>query len=217
MTEPIPSEGNRFSVSKSWANVKDMNPYLLVGILIAVGGVVWWYYFHKSSNSSGSSDSSDSDDWGKRAHDLLISRGYKTSDVNSAINHYLNGGALSPQDLTLISVAIRALGTPDIPNDSPSVIPANPWNSPGPSQPSGTTASTSDTPAQDAGQSISYWYVVSAGIGWTSTYRGISQQFYNSTSYASKILLANPNVNVPTVYGQIPIGTTIKVPRTVPV
>lgn len=68
---------------------------------------------------------------------------------------------------------------------------------------------TSYTDAQD---STAYWYVPVAPAGWSSTFGGISQQFYGSTARGQELQSLNPNLQT-TTYGKLPVGAMIKVPR----
>jgi hypothetical protein len=65
----------------------------------------------------------------------------------------------------------------------------------------------------DAADVTSYWYVPVAPAGWSSTFGGISQQFYGNTARAQELQTLNPNLQK-TTYGKLPVGAMIKVPRT---
>lgn len=198
------------AVSGAWAGVQSMPRWQIITIVLVIVGGVYYYYVHRAAATAQATDPANT--WENSARSLLLSRGYPSSEVDSALNHYLHGGAMSPGDITLISVAIRALGTPDVPSTAPANTPANPWNAPGPSAPTANNVSSS-APSNNI-QAQTYWYVQSVGVGWTSTFNGIATQFYGDQSLATQVMSQNPGVTS-SVYAKIPVGIRIKVPRTV--
>lgn len=115
------------------------------------------------------------------------------------------------------ATAATATATPASPTpDNASAAPTDTTSNIPPSS-LGTTGGFTTDPAT-AGQIVytdqptAYWYVVSLGYGWSSTLRGISQQFYGDTSHADVLLQLNPGTTAST-YARIAPGVKIKVPR----
>lgn len=167
-------------------------------LMLIVGGaglLTWWII---KDYKSGTTDS-----WTDRATALLTSRGYTHAQISIALNHYFQGG-MTTQDQEIIAEAIRALGTPDLPNITTGVHPSSPVN------PTGTYNSTTPITTTNGG----YWYVVSMGVGWSSSFRGLAQQFYGDANKGTIIQQANPGITSAD-YQRIPVGTSIKIPRSV--
>jgi len=237
MTQPTPSGGS--VVSRAYNGVRGLDTRYLILIVIA-GGVLAWYLLKDNSDDSdadnssnggpkgdGSSYSKQSANWADKARKLLLSQGYSQYDVNSALKHYLRGGQMTPQDSTLIGVAVGRLGIPGVGSGSdPSYDVSSPTTNPGPATPSsgisngynsGVGNYTNEQDANSATQTQTgqtYWYVPSLGYGTTATYRGLALMYYGDSNLAPAIQAANPN-GPSTVYGQIPPGTITKVPRSV--
>ena len=206
------------TVSSAWRGIQGMNRWALLGIVAIILLLIWYFYWHRqeASTKETSNDnkygkgSDSSNDWETRARALLTARGYPADQINSAMQHYLHGGRMSTQDQSLVSVAIRTLGTPDIPNPTPNNKPENPWTNPGPAVPSaGNDSSSSSGKLSDDNQQA-FVYVQSTGFGWTSSLRGIAAQMYGSANYASYLLQYNPTIT--SVSDRIPIGTKVTVP-----
>lgn len=233
MTQPTPSGGS--VVSNAYNGVRELDTRWLIAIVVA-GGLLAWYFLKDNSDSDDSSNSSnggpkgdgssynkESSDWAKKAKALLLSQGYSQYDVNSAIRHYLRGGQMTPEDTTLVGIAVSRLGIPGVGSGSdPSYTVTSPSTNPGPAAPRASTQSQYDggtgnaTNEQSVGAQTgqTYWNVPSLGFGPTSTYRGLALMYYGTANLAPAIQAANPN-GPSTVYGQIPPGTITKVPRTV--
>lgn len=222
--EPGPSLGE--SLRGGWDTVTSAPRWVLVtGAVVIVGGGVYLYY--RSTQQTGGKSDPGNKTWRQQATDLLISRGYNPSQVQAAMSHYFDGGALSPQDSALISTAIMSLGYPDTPGESPDYATSNPVTDPGPGAPSGSNVSSStggvgnsgtpdyqqnaDTTTTTSG-GTGNWYVISMGFGWSSTLRGIAANFYGNPSLGTKLLAYNPTLS--TDFDKIPPGTRVTVPRT---
>ena len=237
MTQPTPSGGS--VVSNAWTGVRSLDTRWLIAIVV-VGGVLAWYLLKDNVDSSdtdnssnggpkgdGSSYNTETNDWASKAKALLLSQGYSQSDVNSALKHYLRGGQMTPEDTTLIGIAVSRLGIPGVGSGSdPSYAVSSPNTNPGPGAPqagvsngynSGVGNATNEQDVNSATNSQTgqtYWLVPSLGFGPTATYRGLAATYYGDSNLAPSIQAANPN-GPNTVYGQIPPGTITKVPRTV--
>jgi hypothetical protein len=156
---------------------------------------MWWLYRAASGPQNQT--------WTEQAIESLTAQGYNRTDIDTAIDHYLHGG-MTAKDAQIISAAIASVGTPDMPN-----VPTDQVVTPATGvSPNSGVADATDSP------DIMYWYVVSTGVGWTSSFSGIAQQFYGDSGKGSIIQQLNPNVST-TTYGRIPPGVRIKVPRSI--
>lgn len=144
---------------------------------------------------------------------LLTEDGYPPDDINSALQHYLHSGVMTPTDVAIIAVAIRRLGLPPSPSDG--AAPASSGSSVDGGPPTaggGGPGSGADMPPAQG-----YWYVVAAPVGWSATFRGIAQQFYGDGTRGSYLMQVNPDVRVASAHAQIPTGTRVRVPRSLTV
>lgn len=237
MTQPTPSGGS--VVSRAYDGVRTLDTRWLILIVVAGGVLTWWMLKDTGSTGStdngsnggpkgdGSSYSKETGDWAGKARSLLLSQGYSQYDVNAALKHYLRGGQMTPEDTTLIGIAVSRLGIPGVGSGSdPSYAVSSPNTNPGPGAPSsglsngynsGVGNATNEQSVNAANENQTgqtYWYVPSMGFGPTATYRGLAAMYYGNMNLAPAIEAANPN-GPSTVYGQIPPGTITKVPRTV--
>lgn len=224
MTTPEPqSDGMLSGVMES---VREMPRWLLVTVVVG-GGVLAWYLIRatKSDDVPSESDTRDASAdavaaWRERARQLLTSRGYSYTEINSALRHYLDGGTMTPQDITIIGVAIRELGVPGLEDNDPSYSVSSPQTLPGPGAPHAsnlgdTTGGEGNYTGQYADSTEqTYWYVPSLGFGPTSTMRGLAVAYYGDESYAPLVLQTNPGI-VASIYDRIPTGTIVRVPRSV--
>lgn len=194
MTSPTPQTGSFSDVVNT---VREAPRWLIVSVVIVGGVLAWWLI---SGRSRPDTTEADYGDWRSRAIELLVERGYYRPTAEKAVDAYLNGGFMGPEDITLITIVMRALGTPDIPNRTSG---------------GGNTSlpDISTLPVDSGGDSVSYWYVQAAPAGWSSTFNGIALQFYGNTSRATLLQEINPNLST-TTYGKIPAGSRVKVPRT---
>jgi hypothetical protein len=167
---------------------------MLVAIAGAAGLLTWWLLKDVGSSNNTTSNKT----WNNNAVDYLTQRGYSTSQAQSAVNAYTSGQQLSQQQVSLVSEAVAAVGTPDMPTNTTPVVP------------SGSGATTAPTESADNASGV--WKVTSMGVGWTSTFRGIAQQFYGDPSDSSYISSVNPGVT-PSDFSMIPAGTVVSVPR----
>jgi hypothetical protein len=199
-----PAQG---SIGRSIDTFRTLPRWAMVGIVI-VGGLVGWYVYRAASSANTASPT-----WEQNARDLLTSRGYDPVDIESALSHYQGGGQMSAQDLALIAEVIRAIGTPDMPSAGATSDVTNP----SPVVPSGgVTTDPSTIPTIPDTSENGYWYVVSLGFGWSSSLRGISQQFYGDTTHATMLLQLNPGTTS-SEFARIQPGVRIKVPRSLTV
>lgn len=205
---PVPQpQGN--SATRVIGVFRELPRWAMIAV-VAAGGLVGWYVY-KAATSANTVPPT----WEQQARDLLTSRGYDPIDIESALNHYQGGDTMSPQDLTLMAEVIRAIGTPDMPT-SPSDV-----TNPSPVIPSGgvsdgSTTDVSTVPSIPDTSASGYWYVISLGYGWSSSLRGISQQFYGDDSQATMLLQLNPGTTA-SEYARIAPGVKIKVPRSLTV
>ncbi len=202
MSEPYPEPPAPSYVER----VRSFPPIVLIGVVVVGGVFAWWVM---RTLKAGKEESSTPVSWEDRARTLLLDRGYPRGDVDSALSHYLHGGQMSGGDVTLIGVAVRTLGTPDIPNSPPSFIPTPtpPPGGGGPSTPATGVGGNSD---EDGPRG--FWYVPVFPAGWTSTYRGIAQQFYGNANRAPEVMAVNPGI-VRASHEKLPAGSIVKVPR----
>lgn len=202
-------------------------------IAAASGVVVYWFVSERDPAPDDDRNRTDKDKtkdcnrsgvgptWEQRARQTLLSRGYSRMETNTALGKYLRGGTMTPQDQSMVAIAIGQFGTPDIPNNDPSYATFSPQTQPGPGAPAAGNADTGynsgvgNQTAFDSDNPVNtYWYVPSSGFGYTSTYRGLANQYYGDESKATVIMAANPGV-VTSVWERIPPGVITKVPRNV--
>lgn len=209
---PSPNSESGGTVGNAWRGIQGMNRWALLVIVALILFVVWYFYWHRADEPRNAPRDDPSSDWETRARKLLDDRGYPQNQIDSAMNHYLHGGTMSVEDQMLVGVAIRTLGTPDYPNPQPNSQNAGAG---GPSTPTGPVPSgNSDSlPGQADTEPQAFWFVVSTGVGPTSSLRGIAAQYYGSANYASTLLSYNPDVK--SVNERIPPGKIVKVPRTI--
>lgn len=200
---PTPQDaGIGRSIADGVAAIRDAPRWVIVATVVGAGLLGYWIY----RTYTGSNSTAAASDWQSRAVALLVERGYNKQASERAVDRYVNGGQLQPEDVSLIAVVIRALGTPDMPN--------------GGSVPSDTTLSPDSANYLDnsnpgttyADSQQSFWYVPVAPAGWSSSFNGIAQQFYGSTAKADVLMQTNPNLST-TAYGKLPVGAMVKVPR----
>ncbi|MGE3429259.1 MAG: hypothetical protein AB7I44_21130 [Hyphomicrobiaceae bacterium] len=190
MTQP-----NTNTFSDVIATVKDAPRWLIITVVIAGGLLAYWLVSGKETVDTTAQDYGD---WRSRAIEMLVERGYYRASAERAVDAYLNGGFMGPEDISLMTIVIRAMGAPA----------------------RGTAESGTDSlpdissyPIDTGGDISSYWYVQAAPAGWSSTFNGIAQQFYGDTSRAVMLQEINPGLST-TTYGKIPMGSRVKVPRT---
>lgn len=217
------------------ASFQSMPKWQIFLVVAAGGGLAWFLTNHKTSSNTESTDSAPdgfrkskrkNDEgavtpWRQRASATLTSRGYPQSEVNSALDHYLGRGTMTPRDTSLISVAIQSVGTPDIQGGTgPSYDVSSPQTSPGPGAP---YAGNSDLYNGGVGNDInftadseapSYWFQPSSGFGNTSTFTGLALLYYGDATKATAIMNANPGA-ASSVWQPIPFGYVVKIPRNV--
>lgn len=206
---PSPGESGG-TVGDAWRGIQGMNRWVLLTIVAIIILIVWYFYWHRDNSSSSEVRDDPSADWESRARKILAERGYPQNQIDSALDHYLRGGTMSVEDQAVIAVVIRAIGTPDFPNPQPN---SQNMGLGGPVTPSGPVSSgnTGSAPTQSEPGEQTYWYVVSTGVGMTSSLRGIAQQYYGSSNLAVNLLPYNPDIG--TVNERIPPGKVVKVPR----
>lgn len=234
MTAPVPDPSpspDGSVITSAWNAARSMPRWGWVAVALG-GGLVAYYLIWKPAPTSDNTNSAPVEQgstWREDAAALLASRGYSNDDIQSALTHFFDGGALSTQDSALITAASGAIGPPDNTVGPPDYQTSNPVTNPGPGAPYGGGASpgygytggignqTTTNPVDDSGTDAApgTWSIASMGYGWTSTLRGIAQNFYGSAEYASSLLAANAG-KVPNVWEQIPAGTLVTVPRTRP-
>lgn len=194
MTQPTP---NGASFSDIISTVREAPRWLIITVVIGGGLLAYWFL---SGRERSDTTAQDYGDWRSRAIELLVERGYYRPSAERAVNAYLDGGFMGPEDIALITIVIRALGTPDMPSNT---------------QGAGDTTlpDISSYPIDTGGDIASYWYVQAGPAGWSSTFNGIALQFYGNTSRATMLQEINPNLST-TTYGKLPVGSRVKVPRT---
>lgn len=205
-----PSTGG--TVGGAWRGIQSMNRWALLFIVLVILFVVWYFYWHRADSAGQTPRDDPSADWETRARKLLEDRGYPSNQIDSALNHYLRGGQMSVEDQAIIAVAIRNLGTPDFPNPQPN---SQNMGQGGPTTPTGPVDSgnAGSMPGTGTDNGEASWYVVSTGVGPTSSLRGIAAQYYGSSNYAISLLPHNPDIK--TVNERIPPGKIVKVPRSI--
>lgn len=220
---PPPSRSLGDSLAGAWDTVSTAPRWVVVGVV--VGGGVFAYVLIRTAQGGTTGGKADPGNktWRQQATDMLISRGYNPRDVQQAMSHYFDGGAMSPQDSALITTAIMTLGYPNTPGESPDYQTSNPITNPGPGAPrasniGSSTGGIGNSGTPDYEQNVSTdtgsagnWYVISQGFGWTSTLRGIAANFYGNPTLGIQLLAYNPNIG--TAYDRIPPLTRVTVPR----
>lgn len=192
MSTPAPAGQGR-SVADVVTTIRDAPRWVLISVVV-VGGLLAWYLLRGRDTTE-----ADYGDWRSRAVALLVERGYNREASERAVGRYLDGGYLGPEDVSLIAIVIRSLGTPDMRTEAPSETSPNYLDN--------------SNPGTEYADSFSaYWYVPAAPAGWSSTFNGISQQFYGDTARAVLLQQSNPNLSE-TTYGKLPVGAMVKVPR----
>jgi hypothetical protein len=191
-----PSSGTSFTELAD--TIRNAPRWVVFGVLVA-GALLTWYLLSGKETPETTQAS-----WRDRAIDLLVERGYYRVNAERAVDNYLKGGYMSPEDVSLITIVLRVMGAPD--KKEGAGLPAQPETEyPGDPDPV-TDLPTGNLPGE-------YWYVPVAPAGWASTFNGISLQFYGNTSRAELLKQQNPNLQS-TTYGKLPVGATVKVPRT---
>lgn len=220
---PEPSGGLGDSLAGAWDTVTTAPRWVIVSVVVGGGVLAYVLIRTRQGGTTGGKEAPGNKTWRQQATDMLISRGYPPQQVQAAMTHYFDGGALSPQDSALISTAIMSLGYPDTPGESPGYRTSNPITDPGPGAPRGSNIGSSTggvgnsgTPDYDQNSSVDMesagnWYVVSMGFGWTSTLRGIAANFYGNPSLGNRLLAYNTNIG--SDYERIPPGKKLTVPR----
>jgi hypothetical protein len=195
-----PPANNGLNFSELADTIRNAPRWLVFGVVIA-GGLLAWYFLSGKETPETTQAS-----WRDRAIELLVERGYYRPNAERAVDSYLKGGYMTPEDVALITIVLRALGQPDkkegagLPAQPETQYPGDPGTDPA------TDLPTGNLPGE-------YWYVPVAPAGWSSTFNGISLQFYGTTSRAELLKQQNPNLQS-TTYGKLPVGANVKVPRT---
>jgi hypothetical protein len=198
----------------------DVPRWAIIATIVVLIVAAYWIYKKFSSSSSSISGNSK---WGSSAIAFLESQGYERETSSEAVRNYLTGQPLTPSQITLVASAIGAIGTPDVQSDPTTTgqLASTPSSGIGTlgggsgGVGSGGTASTAPgSPYPGGGTTgatpVSYWSVPIGVAGWSTTWEGIANQFGVSPA---AIQAANPQIKVSTVYGQLPTGATVKVPR----
>lgn len=188
---------------------------------LVVAGVVSYLIYRKITASS----SSDTSSWQKSAASYLTSQGYSANDSNDAVSAYANGEQLTPSQVSLIAAAIGAVGMPqnmqsnsavqaqlaNTPTTGPGLLGSASAGSEG-NAGGGTTLPGSPYPTNSGtsgGAATNYWNVPVSKAGWSTTFNGIGGQFGVSPAIVQQ---SNPNLSS-TLWGKIPQGSIVKVPR----
>lgn len=196
--------------------------WVLISALVVVGAIAYLIY---RSLTSKTSSTEQTQSWAKQATSYLRSQGYSAEDSNAAINAYTNGQQLTPSQVSLVAAAIGSLGLPSG-YQSNSAVTAQVENTPGTgpgllgsassgtegNAGGGTTLPGSPYPTnsgQVGGASTNFWNVPVGSAGWSTTFNGIAGQFGVP---ATTVQNANPNLSK-TLWGKIPQGSNVKVPR----
>jgi hypothetical protein len=74
----------------------------------SVGG--WVPTSPSTGSSTGAPDPTTNEEWAYKAKQVLIASGYPTTQVEAAINKYINGEQLSVQEFAIVAVAISKVG-----------------------------------------------------------------------------------------------------------
>lgn len=182
------------SLSGVWGELATLPRWALVGIVTGAGLLAWWLLKGVGSANTPTINQT----WSNNAVTYLTQQGYPQAQAQSAVNAYSSGQQLTQQQVSLVSDAVAAVGTPDMPTNTSPVVP------------SGSGATTAPTVSTNSASGV--WKVTSMGVGWTSTFRGIAQQFYGDPSDSTYISAVNPGVT-PSDFSMIPAGTVVSVPR----
>ena len=230
MTTPQPTSrppnSTRMSgLAQRWS---DVPRWAIIAFIAAIVLAGYWIYTRYSSNSSGPGGQ-----WSSHAVSFLVSQGYEKDTSQEAIDNYVNGQSLTPSQIVLVAASIGALGTPSSPASDNAVTTAQLSSAP-PSGPQilgggtssvGAGGSASSLPGSpQASSSIpaiadstttgtsdpAYWYVPVGVAGWSTTFAGIAEQF--GTLTPTELQSDNPGLQK-TTYGRIPVGSTVKIPR----
>lgn len=220
-TSPPPNSTETGGLLTRW---KDVPPWVIIAIIAATLVAGYLIYTQFSSKSSGTGSSKK---WESQAFNFLESQGYPNDTSREAISNYVNGQTLTPSQITLVAAAIGSVGTPPNLASSPTTT-AQITNAPssGPQVLGGGTSAvsgggsgsstsypgTGNSTSDDSTVTTSYWFVPVGVAGWSTTFAGIANQF--GTATAQQLQTLNPNLSS-TTYGRIPVGSTIKVPRSV--
>lgn len=193
----------RWSTAPRWA--------IIAVIAVSVLVVFWVVRLSKSDNGSGSTDTKR---WCKDATKWLTDQGYSETDASNAVNAYAGGSSLTPGQVSLVAGAIGSVGMPQsvTPN---SAVQAQIANAPatGPQLLGGGTSNPPGAPyPANTSSASAYWNIKAGAAGWSTTFYGISDQFFGNTSHAAAIQKANPNLAA-TLWGKIPQGSLVKVQR----
>jgi hypothetical protein len=203
MTSPSAPQSNGASFTELVDTAREAPRWLVFGVVLAGGLLAYWFFSVRESETPQMS-------WRDRAVELLVERGYYRPNAERAVNSYLNGGHMTAEDVALITIVLRALGQP--PKNEKAAQPSSPTTE----YPGDPIDIPNDEPNYDLPSGVlpgEYWYVPVAPAGWSSTFNGISLQFYGTTSHAALIQQVNPGLQS-TTYGKLPVGATVKVPRT---
>lgn len=203
-------------------------PRWVIIAFIAVTVLAGYWVYQKISDDNTSDNSGTDKQWKNKAISYLTQQGYSQEDASDAVNAYNNGSSLTPTQVSLVAAAIGAVGMPasSIPNSAvtsqvTSQPTSGPWLLGGGSSTAGvnggTTSSLPGAPYPAAsgttgGSDTAYWTVVVGQAGWSTTFDGISDQFFGNTSQATALQKLNPNLSN-TLYGKLPQGSRVKVPR----
>lgn len=195
--------------------------WVLFSALVVVGAVSYLLYRKFSSSSSSSSETQS---WQTSATSYLTSQGYSQQDASAATSAYANGQSLTPTQVSLIAAAIGSVGTPDsvqpnsavtaqlanTPSTGPGILGSASAGSEG-NAGGGTTLPGSPYPTNSGAvaSSSSYWTVPVGAAGWSTTFNGIGGQFGVDPK---TVQTDNPNLSG-TLWGRIPQGSLVKVPR----
>jgi hypothetical protein len=197
-----PPANGGLSFTELGDTIRNANRWVLLGIVVA-GGLLAWWFLHGSETKEAKGAS-----WRDRAVELLVARGYYRPNAERAVDSYLNGGYMSPEDVSLMTIVFRVMGKPSDADKSNGVGVVPPSQST--EYPDDTQLPSNATPSDALPGE--YWYVPVAPAGWSSTFNGISLQFYGTTSRAELLKQDNPNLQS-TTYGKLPVGSTVKVAR----
>lgn len=196
--------------------------WALISALIVVGAVSYLLY---RKFSGGTTNSEQTTTWKNQATSYLRSQGYSANESNDAVNAYANGEQLTPSQVSLIAAAIGSIGLPswggsnsavtaqlsNTPTTGPGLLGSASAGSEG-NAGGGTTLPGSPyqtNSGQVGGASTNFWNVPVGAAGWSTTFNGIGGQFGVP---ATVVQNANPDLSK-TLWGKIPQGSTVKVPR----
>ena len=196
--------------------------WALYGALVVVAVVAYLIY---RTFTAGSSSTEKTASWKNQATSYLRSQGYSANESNDAVNAYANGEQLTPSQVSLIAAAIGSIGLPsgwtsnsavdaqlaNTPSTGPGLLGSASAGSQG-NAGGGTTLPGSPyqpNSGQVGGASTNFWSVPAGAAGWSTTFNGIGGQFGVP---ATTVQNANPNLSK-TLWGKIPQGSIVKVPR----